>query len=98
MTSRYDDGQGWKFVDNRASGGVLEEADLLGCGHCPKFMTKPDWVANGGYKCYNCHRFLCEECRKKPPQMKCPGREEDQISRALNENYRREQNAKILGI
>jgi hypothetical protein len=98
LLKRLSDGEGFFFLDERASGGKLDEQALYGCGHCPKFVKKKEWEDQGGYRCYGCHKPLCEECRKRPPQMKCIGTDADQIEKQLSDMHRREQNAKILGI
>lgn len=95
---RFTDGAGWLFADNRCSGGKLEEADLLGCAHCARFVKKKEWENNGGFKAWCCDKPVCDECAKAPPNMECPGSQVAQIERAINDLYRREQNAKVLGI
>jgi hypothetical protein len=98
MLRSLANGQGYFFSDNRCSGGVLEEDDLIGCGHCPISMKKKEWNNNGGYRCVGCDRCLCPVCAAAPPQMKCLGTDADRIERALNDLHRKQQNALILGI
>lgn len=98
MKKRIIDGAGWIRTDERASGGELVEDDMLGCGHCPRPIPKRKWEADGGFKCWKCDKVLCRECAAAPPRMECPGSDAQQIEKALSDNHRREQNAKVLGI
>lgn len=91
-------GAGYFMNDDRASGGKLAEDDTLGCTHCHAAMKKQTWIAGGGWKCTVCDKPLCPTCGAAPPQLKCVGPLELQLERAITENYRREQNAKVLGI
>jgi hypothetical protein len=91
------DGHGYFFNDNRASGGKLVEDDLLGCGHCPKPLKKREWRMQGGM-CFVCNKPLCLQCYERARTIGCEGPDVDRLMRAVNEQYRRAQNAKVLGI
>jgi hypothetical protein len=85
-------GMGYLLNDNRASGGKVEEADLLGCVSCQALIDKKKWQAEG---CYD-HQLggpICSTCERTGTQNF-----KQYLDRALQESYRREQNAKILGI
>jgi hypothetical protein len=89
---------GYFLNDDRASGGRFEQDDLLGCGHCPRPVKKHKWQAQGGM-CYVCGKPLCFACYEIMHKSKqCAGSQEDQIIRAVNETYHKQQNAKVLGI
>lgn len=89
-------GMGYLLVDNRTSGGRLDEADLFGCNHCDKLMRRQDWREEGGF-CHCCARPVCLACAHAMdiggcvPSMK-------KLEQAVEQAYRREQNAKILGL
>jgi hypothetical protein len=91
-------GQGYFRNDDRASGGKLDEDDLVGCRHCHKPMKKRTWRDAGGWRCYVCDAPLCQRCGQEPAQLRCAGPFELQLERALRDLHRREQNAKILSI
>lgn len=90
--SRFS-GSGYMLNDNRCSGGKVEEADVLGCKHCCAVIFKASWVEEGAY-CHQCDGPICTAC-DRDPNCKNFMRQLDQ---ANDEAYRREQNAKILGI
>lgn len=86
-------GQGYYMSDNRCSGGTHEEDDFLVCKHCQKGLRKSEWKLQGAF-CHCCDAPICTECDKSPvctPFMK-------KLETSVDEAYRREQNAKILGI
>ena len=98
MTSIYDN-MGYMRNDNRASGGGLEQEDMLGCNHCQASIRKSHWQKNGGW-CHGCAKPVCLLCAKKltatPPE---PCRTWTQfVDEELQKLYVREQNAKILGL
>jgi hypothetical protein len=98
MTKSVFNGSGYFKNDDRHSGGKLEEDDLLGCGHCPRPVKAHKWQLQGGM-CFVCGEPLCFACYAEAHKTKqCVGSQEDQIIRAVNENYHKQQNAKILGI
>jgi hypothetical protein len=106
-------GAGYLLADNSASDwGTKEEDDLLGCGHCHAVIRKhahtdpvtkrriPGWLDEGGH-CYVCNQPLCgpqnNNCRDRAQRHGCEAYARV-LERAIEDNYRREQNAKILGI
>ena len=100
MITRQTDGAGYLFNDNRASGGKLEEADVLSCNHCQKLLVGRNWRDDGGW-CGSCGQPVCGPCADKillpldqgggcVPFVK-------RVEQALDENYRRKQNERILG-
>ena len=89
-------GMGYVLADDSASGGEKREADLLGCNHCDRLMRKSVWREKGGH-CLVCDRPICAGCLARIPTHGC----EHSVRRftaAVEENYRREQNARVLGI
>lgn len=89
-------GHGYVMNDNRASGGLLFEDDLLGCKHCQGLIDKSKWRQQGAF-CHACDSPLCSYCDQRQPQFGCEVFEK-QISQAIENSYRKEQNAKVLGI
>jgi hypothetical protein len=86
-------GAGYRRVDNRVSGGTLEESDVLGCLHCQALIMKAAWVEEGAY-CHKCDGPICSECDKNPdcvPFMK-------QLDQAVDAAYKEGQKARLFGI
>lgn len=96
MTSIFS-GAGYFMNDDRASGGKLDEDDTLKCSHCPQGLRKSQWKMHGGM-CMVCQQPLCPRCTKRAMQFGCDGPEIKKLEAVVNDLYRREQNAKILGI
>jgi hypothetical protein len=48
--------------------------------------------------CFVCTKPLCTHCTARAMKFGCDGPEVKRVEAAVNEQYRREQNAKILGI
>lgn len=97
MTKSIFNGAGYFMNDDRSSGGKLDEDDLVGCGHCPKPLKKAQWKTQGGM-CFVCTKPLCNHCTARALKFGCDGPEVKRVEAAVNDQYRREQNAKILGI
>lgn len=97
MKKLVSDSSGYFLSDNRASGGKLEEDDLLGCGHCPRPVKKRKWSLKGGM-CFVCNKPLCFTCYSQVHKTGCTGPDIDRLMRAVDEEYRKQQNAKVLGI
>lgn len=107
MTKSLFHGMGYYKNDDRASGGKLEEDDIIGCGHsgltaqmvhgCVPTMKKTDWKSYGGM-CYVCNAPLCGPCKDRALRFGCDGPEVGRIEKAVDGFYRRQQNAKIMGI
>jgi hypothetical protein len=96
MTSIFN-GHGYFMNDDRASGGKLAEDDVLACNHCSSGLKKSQWKIKGGF-CTACNKPLCFRCTERTHRFGCEGPEVKRIEQAVNANYRREQNAKVLGI
>ncbi len=90
------DGTGYFRNDDRPSGGKLSEGDVLGCSHCQQAMPKAEWKLNGGI-CFICAKPLCLICYERTRTFGCEVFEKN-IEHAVADLYRRQQNAKILGI
>lgn len=89
-------GHGWARIDNTESGGQLLEDDILGCKHCQALLHGHDWRADGGFCCV-CDGPICNSCRDRTRVHGCEVFQK-QVDTALNDLYRREQNAKVLGV
>ncbi len=96
MPKSIFNGSGYFRNDDRVSGGELEQDDLIGCGHCPRPVKKHKWQLKGGM-CYVCGKPLCFACYEETCKTKqCTGSQEEQIIRAVNEEYRRRQNDRVF--
>lgn len=93
--SRFN-GEGYWLNDDTPSGGKKSEDVILGCAHCQRALKKHLWLINGGY-CSQCDQELCVECATKAVTEGCSNFKRF-VEQQVNEAYRREQNAKILGI
>jgi len=104
------DGAGYRLSDNRCSGGLVEEGDILSCKHCfalipKKDVTQPKNMLSVRAFCHACDGSLCTRCGM---DTQLYGHENPDhwrtwphlmwIERAIAETYRRAQNARILGI
>ena len=107
MKSRFA-GAGYILVDNRASDwGNRIESDVLVCGGCQSLLHRHDTIdhqnrihigwANEGAWCHRCAKPLCAACGAKPCPPECGGFEK-RFFELVEDQYRREQNARILGI
>lgn len=89
-------GAGYLLADDRCSGGVRDEADMLGCSHCQRLMRKREWQCDGGF-CHSCDAPVCSGCADRIPTKGC-----EVFLRVLEgeleREYRRSQNARLLGI
>lgn len=89
-------GAGYILADDRNSGGKLDEADAVGCSHCQKLMKKHDWQADGGF-CHSCDAPVCGPCATLTLTQGCSPFLRV-LETALMKQYRREQNARLMGI
>lgn len=87
---------GYLFNDNRAAGEGLQESDLLGCKHCQALIDKAKWKEAGAF-CHICDGPICAYCDKRTPQYGCENFAR-RIEQSVERDYRRQQNAKILGL
>jgi len=100
MTSIYA-GAGYYMNDDRCSGGVKTEADVLTCSHCQKIIMKkpkPDGSISMHLNfCGCCAEMVCATCKEKSikegcqPFMKL-------IEEAATRLYRRKQFAELAGL
>lgn len=95
MVATVYSGMGYTLADDTASGGKRREADLLGCNHCQRLMRKHWWQQDGGM-CLQCSRPVCPGCRDRIPTHGCENFMR-RLEGALNDRYRRDQNARVLG-
>ena len=89
-------GQGYFRIDNSCSGGGREEGDMMGCHHCQRLIKRTSWKQEVGY-CFKCDAPVCDPCLER---MKTHGCEPflRQFLAVLEDQYRRDQNSKILGV
>ena len=95
VKSRFN-GLGYRLADNTASGGLRAEADMIGCHHCQKLMVKSDWAEDGGW-CSRCDGAVCGPCADRMLTKGCEAFVH-QLMAKLEDQYRRAQNARMLGI
>lgn len=89
-------GEGYLLADDRASGGQRVEASMLGCSHCQKLMRKTDWKADGAF-CHCCDKPICGPCSDRMLTRGCENFMR-QLEQAVDDSYRQEQNAKVMGL
>lgn len=54
--------EGWLYVDNRISGGTLNECPTFTCNHCNSVVVmNPQRTRDRGY-CRGCDSYLCDAC------------------------------------
>jgi hypothetical protein len=97
-----NNGAGYFFNDDRCSGGKLDEDDVIACEHrapgcTSNLMKKSEWKLQGGF-CMCCGKPLCLKCYERTKKFGCEGPEVKRFEQAINDDYRRSQNAKVLGI
>ena len=61
---------GYVKNDNRNSGGILQEDDIVGCSHCQKAMNLKTWKEKGGW-CSACDAHVCFICAERTKKEGC---------------------------
>lgn len=84
------------YVATNTEGKKVED-DFLTCRHCQQGMLKSAWKLKGGM-CMVCEGTICSNCHERTRKFGCEGPYVKELERAVNEDYKRRQNAKILGI
>ena len=57
---RVRGGRGYLMIDNRASGGTLQEMNTMTCAHCGVVVVlNPERTRERGY-CNKCHAYICD--------------------------------------
>jgi hypothetical protein len=59
MTYKY---AGYLFLDNRASGGGVQELDTFTCSHCQAVVILNPARQRERYTCRGCDHLLCDRC------------------------------------
>lgn len=54
-------GRGYLLIDNRASGGALEEHDTYTCGHCGLVVVMNKWRKRDRHICRRCRYIICDK-------------------------------------
>lgn len=67
--------------------------DFLVCGHCETGMLLSAWRKAGGH-CFACDSKLCYNCTVRLSRFGCEAIKR-KLDRALTDQHRREQNARI---
>jgi len=49
-------------VDNRASGGTLEERPVVTCAHCQRQIVLQPLRTRDRGECRLCDKYICDEC------------------------------------
>lgn len=91
-------GQGYYLSDDSASGGKRVEDDILSCTHCQAVMKKSEWKAGqtGAY-CPVCDGPICTGCTARMQKFGCEPYAK-KFTAIIDDHYRKEQNAKVMGI
>ena len=87
---------GYMKIDNRCSGGLLFEDDVDGCRHCHAPIPRSKLLVAHAH-CSNCDGPLCAPCGVRAMKFGCVTHDQ-WMTQLIEDQYRREQNAKILGI
>jgi hypothetical protein len=95
MVKSVFNGVGYLLSDDTASGGARVEADMLGCYHCQRLMRRKLWADDGGF-CHCCDGPICGKCADGMLTRGCENYMR-QLEGALEDQYRRDQNARVLG-
>ena len=90
------DGSGYLMNDDRASGGQLDESDMMGCGHCQRLLKKKLWCDDGGF-CHCCWNAICGPCADRMLTRGCENFLA-KLESSLEKEYRRNQNVRMLGL
>lgn len=93
---RIVNGAGFYSYSGPDAPGGRVEGDFLTCGHCQQGMILTAW-RTAGAMCMVCERPICTNCHGRTTKFGCEIVERS-LTEKLNEHYRREQNARILGI
>lgn len=106
ITRTISHGAGYLFNDSRAAHEGVEEADILTCPHCQRTINLQAWRKDhskggthnemGGW-CRRCEAPVCTACTVRMMKHGCEPFMK-QVDKALEDKYRREQNAKTIGI
>jgi hypothetical protein len=90
---------GYRKVDHRASGGTLDECDILCCKHCQAILFLPPHpkATNNGW-CRLCKAPVCGvgACAERTAQGGCNPFQK-QIDAEAEQSYRREQLIRAMG-
>ncbi len=54
--------EGYYLVDNRASGGTLEERPIVTCAHCQRQIVLNPGRTRDRFECPRCDKYLCDDC------------------------------------
>ena len=97
--TRQGDGAGYLMNDSRAAHEGVDECDIVLCPHCQVTIRLQDWkkerAEGGGGWCRKCSAPVCGPCLTTMQQVGCiPFK--SLVDRALELNYRRQQNLKVL--
>jgi hypothetical protein len=87
---------GYMKIDNRCSGGKLLEDDLDACRHCHATIPRSKLLVAHAH-CSKCDGPLCASCGIRAMQFGCVTHDQ-WMTQLIKDQYRREQNAKIMGI
>jgi hypothetical protein len=91
-------GEGYLLNDNRASGGLRKEDGVLGCVHGQCLIEKSLWrFGKSGAYCPQCDGPICTYHAIRMQQFGCEPFAKA-FTAAIEDQYRKEQNAKIMGV
>lgn len=72
-------------MDNRASGGTLEERPVVTCAHCQRQIALQPLRTRDRFECPRCDKYLCDPCAvlyRKTDECANFKRHLDQVERA----------------
>jgi hypothetical protein len=59
----YGGGKGWLLIDNRPSGGKLEEFATMTCAHCGILKILNGLRTRPREHCDRCAKYICDSCK-----------------------------------
>lgn len=61
FSPRVKGGRGYLMIDNRASGGTLEERDTMTCSHCSCVVVLNPKRVRPRAVCFRCNAYVCDD-------------------------------------
>lgn len=87
---------GYRYADERCSGGTVQEDECVCCAHCQKLLFLRAWRVDGGW-CGRCDAYICGLCADRMVVTGCVPFKR-LVDDALDRIYHATQNAKVLGL
>jgi len=90
---------GYVMSDNRPSGGLLVEDDVIACLHCQASISRRNWRAYGENRCFTCDGPMCSCCTfEYGSNGHVCNNFKMRVERMVEDKARSEQLSKVLGL